>query len=57
VLNIDSLWSGGPFQSEDYNGGNPDEPKYDALPDIRAEIFSNGTGSKSRGTLQSPPCN
>ncbi|KAG9257237.1 alpha-L-fucosidase, partial [Emericellopsis atlantica] len=45
VLNIDSLWSGGPFESEDYNGGNPNEPKYGALPDIRAEIFSNGTGS------------
>ncbi|TGJ76148.1 hypothetical protein E0Z10_g10919 [Xylaria hypoxylon] len=46
-LNVDSLWSGGPFQSSDYTGGNPTEPKYSALPEIRAAIFQNGTGGLS----------
>ncbi|KAI0531756.1 Six-hairpin glycosidase-like protein [Xylaria digitata] len=46
-LNVDSLWSGGPFQSSGYNGGNPSEPKYSALPEIRAAIFQNGTGDLS----------
>ncbi|KAI1435950.1 glycoside hydrolase family 95 protein [Xylaria sp. CBS 124048] len=43
-LNVDSLWSGGPFESVNYTGGNPTEPKYSALPEIRATIFQNGTG-------------
>lgn len=32
-------------QDQNYTGGNPTEPIYDALPEIRANIFSNGTGS------------
>lgn len=43
-LNVDSLWSGGPFESVGYMGGNPTEPKYSALPAIRAAVFQNGTG-------------
>ncbi|RYC65718.1 hypothetical protein CHU98_g523 [Xylaria longipes] len=46
-LNVDSLWSGGPFESSDYTGGNPTEPKYPALAEIRATIFQNGTGDLS----------
>ncbi|KAI1822996.1 Six-hairpin glycosidase-like protein [Xylaria intraflava] len=48
-LNVDSLWSGGPFQNANYTGGNPDpsDPKYPALPEIRAKIFQNGTGDVS----------
>ncbi|KAK5630894.1 hypothetical protein RRF57_006609 [Xylaria bambusicola] len=43
-LNVDSLWSGGPFENSSYAGGNPTEPKYAALPEIRSAIFQNGTG-------------
>ncbi|KAL4903353.1 alpha-fucosidase A [Aspergillus multicolor] len=43
-LNADSLWSGGPFEVENYTGGNPSSPLYDALPGIRERIFHNGTG-------------
>ncbi|KAJ0299067.1 hypothetical protein COL5a_007575 [Colletotrichum fioriniae] len=46
-LNIDSLWAGGPFEASNYTGGNPTEPKYDALPEIRSFIFENGTGDVS----------
>ncbi|KAI3330557.1 Six-hairpin glycosidase-like protein [Ustulina deusta] len=46
-LNVDSLWSGGPFEDSGYAGGNPAEPKYSALPEIRAAIFQNGTGDLS----------
>ncbi|KAI1348385.1 Six-hairpin glycosidase-like protein [Xylaria sp. FL0043] len=46
-LNVDSLWSGGPFENSSYTGGNPAEPKYSALPEIRATIFQNGTGDLS----------
>ncbi|KAI1313178.1 Six-hairpin glycosidase-like protein [Xylaria venustula] len=46
-LNVDSLWSGGPFENTSYSGGNPAEPKYSALPGIRAFIFQNGTGDLS----------
>ncbi|KAI0407420.1 Six-hairpin glycosidase-like protein [Xylaria palmicola] len=46
-FNVDSLWSGGPFQSSNYTGGNPSKPKYQALPEIRADIFQNGTGDLS----------
>ncbi|KAL1861432.1 hypothetical protein VTK73DRAFT_7114 [Phialemonium thermophilum] len=45
VLNVDSLWAGGPFQSSDYTGGNPSSPKYPALAGIREFIFQNGTGN------------
>lgn len=46
-LNIDSLWSGGPFQESGYTGGNPSEAKYHSLPGIRDFIFQNGIGSTS----------
>ncbi|GIK01368.1 hypothetical protein Aspvir_005402 [Aspergillus viridinutans] len=46
-LNIDSLWQGGPFESPDYAGGNPNISKADALPGIREWIFQNGTGNVS----------
>ncbi|KAH9909509.1 Six-hairpin glycosidase-like protein [Xylariomycetidae sp. FL2044] len=45
LLNVDSLWSGGPFESSNYTGGNPSVPKYTALPEIRELIFQNGTGN------------
>ncbi|RYP72326.1 hypothetical protein DL771_004300 [Monosporascus sp. 5C6A] len=47
VLNVDSLWSGGPFEAENYTGGNPDVAKYSALPGIRKAIFESGTGDLS----------
>ncbi|PSR97775.1 Six-hairpin glycosidase-like protein [Coniella lustricola] len=47
VLNLDSLWSGGPFASTNYTGGNPVEPVYQYLPGIREWIFQNGTGNVS----------
>lgn len=43
-LNVDSLWSGGPFQVSNYTGGNPTSPVNGALPGIRSFIFENGTG-------------
>ncbi|KAI1108548.1 glycoside hydrolase family 95 protein [Nemania sp. NC0429] len=46
-LNVDSLWSGGPSENTSYQGGNPAQPKYPALPEIRAAIFQNGTGDLS----------
>ncbi|PSN70163.1 hypothetical protein BS50DRAFT_674612 [Corynespora cassiicola Philippines] len=48
VLNVDSLWSGGPFESTEYTGGNPPEPKYEALSGIRDWIFQNVTGNVSQ---------
>ncbi|KAL9107303.1 MAG: hypothetical protein Q9227_007755 [Pyrenula ochraceoflavens] len=44
-LNIDSLWSGGPFENTSYTGGNPTESKAAYLPGIRNWIFRNGTGN------------
>ncbi|KAI1323734.1 glycoside hydrolase family 95 protein [Xylariaceae sp. FL0255] len=44
-FNVDSLWSGGPFQVSNYTGGNPTGPVYQALPEIRSFIFQNGTGN------------
>lgn len=46
-LNLDSLWTGGPFESESYTGGNPSTEVYSALPGIRDWIFENGTGNVS----------
>ncbi|KFA78910.1 hypothetical protein S40288_08499 [Stachybotrys chartarum IBT 40288] len=46
-LNVDSLWSGGPFENASYTGGNPEGPLYGALPEIREWIFQNGTGNVS----------
>ncbi|KAF2264823.1 hypothetical protein CC78DRAFT_516345 [Lojkania enalia] len=47
VLNVDSLWSGGPFSVENYTGGNPTERKDKYLHDIRSWIFQNVTGNVS----------
>ncbi|CAH0024805.1 unnamed protein product [Clonostachys rhizophaga] len=46
LLNVDSLWSEGPFEIANYSGGNPPDyaPKYPALSDIRVNIFKAGTG-------------
>ncbi|KAF1950601.1 glycoside hydrolase family 95 protein-like protein [Byssothecium circinans] len=44
-LNLDSLWSGGPFETSNYTGGNPTSPvPAEALQEIRSNIFQNGTG-------------
>ncbi|KAM0324442.1 hypothetical protein ACHAQA_008224 [Verticillium albo-atrum] len=34
----------GSASDADYTGGNPASPKYEALPELRANIFANGTG-------------
>ncbi|KAF3763822.1 family 95 glycoside hydrolase [Cryphonectria parasitica EP155] len=47
MLNLDSLWYGGPFELTNYTGGNPTEPVYQYLPGIREWIFQNGTGNIS----------
>ncbi|PQE31682.1 glycoside hydrolase family 95 protein [Rutstroemia sp. NJR-2017a WRK4] len=44
-LNIDSLWSGGPFENSSYTGGNPAGDLSHYLPGIREFIFTNGTGN------------
>ncbi|KAL9050795.1 MAG: hypothetical protein Q9162_006416 [Coniocarpon cinnabarinum] len=44
-INVDSLWTGGPFQNLTYNGGNPNRPVHNALPDIRRDIFTTGQGN------------
>ncbi|CAO2652325.1 Nn.00g006080.m01.CDS01 [Neocucurbitaria sp. VM-36] len=44
-LNLDTLWSGGPFEVDDYTGGNPTSPVAPALSGIRDFIFSRGTGN------------
>ncbi|GAW06942.1 glycoside hydrolase family 95 protein [Lentinula edodes] len=47
-LNIESLWSGGPFQDPTYNGGNMQpsgaSAAHVAMESIRASIFANSTG-------------
>ncbi|KAL2678547.1 hypothetical protein Neosp_009295 [[Neocosmospora] mangrovei] len=47
VFNVDSLWSGGPFENSAYAGGNPTTNKSTALPGIREYIFDHGTGNVS----------
>ncbi|KAJ5279841.1 alpha-fucosidase [Penicillium angulare] len=44
-VNLDSLWSGGPFENKSYFGGNPTSDRSHFLPRIREEIFKNGTGN------------
>ncbi|KAL0257222.1 hypothetical protein SLS55_008032 [Diplodia seriata] len=46
-LNIDSLWSGGPFEASNYTGGNPTTAKYEYLAGIRDWVWQNGTGNVS----------
>ncbi|KAF2122878.1 glycoside hydrolase family 95 protein-like protein [Lophiotrema nucula] len=45
VLNVDSLWSGGPFGAVNYTGRNPAEEKSSYLPGVREWIFQNTTGN------------
>jgi alpha-L-fucosidase 2 len=45
TLNLDSLWSGGPFNVSHYTGGNPSASVAGSLPGIRDWIFKNGTGN------------
>ncbi|KAF2772500.1 glycoside hydrolase family 95 protein [Teratosphaeria nubilosa] len=47
-LNRDSLWTGGPFETTSYNGGNPLSPRSQYLPGIRDWIWQNGTGNASK---------
>ncbi|KAJ5527609.1 glycoside hydrolase family 95 protein-like protein [Penicillium frequentans] len=44
-INLDSLWTGGPFENATYSGGNPASDRSHFLPGIREEIFRNGTGN------------
>jgi alpha-L-fucosidase 2 len=44
TLNIDTLWSGGPFEVSNYTGGNPNASVAESLQGIREFIFENGTG-------------
>jgi alpha-L-fucosidase 2 len=46
-INLDSLWTGGPFENQSYSGGNPAEDRSHFLPGIRNWIFRNGTGNVS----------
>ncbi|KAF8590641.1 glycoside hydrolase family 95 protein [Ramaria rubella] len=49
TLNIESLWSGGPFQNQSYTGGNAAESAsgslHTDLQNIRAGIFNSTTGT------------
>lgn len=46
TLNVDSLWSGGPFEVSNYTGGNPEAAvPGSSLDGIREFIFENGTGA------------
>lgn len=45
TLNVDSLWSGGPFNVSNYTGGNPTYSVAGNLTGIREWIFTNGTGN------------
>ena len=45
TLNVDSLWSGGPFEVSNYTGGNPNASVAGSLEGIRDWIFENGTGN------------
>ncbi|CAN9149508.1 unnamed protein product [Alternaria alternata] len=45
TLNLDTLWSGGPFSASNYSGGNPNSSVAESLPGIREWIFTNGTGN------------
>lgn len=46
-LNLDSLWTSGPFENKSYSGGNPAGDRSDSLPGIRDWIFQNGEGNVS----------
>ncbi|KAI5785794.1 glycosyl hydrolase family 65, N-terminal domain-containing protein [Geopyxis carbonaria] len=44
TLNLDSLWTGGPFASASYNGGNPATSKFSEMEKLQQVIWANGTG-------------
>ncbi|KAG5652319.1 hypothetical protein H0H81_005432 [Sphagnurus paluster] len=50
-LNIESLWSGGPFSDKSYNGGNKQFSEQataaESMSDIRRQIFQSSTGDIS----------
>lgn len=48
TLNVDSLWSGGPFEVSNYTGGNPETSVAESLSGIREWIFDKGTGNVSQ---------
>ncbi|KAF1347347.1 glycoside hydrolase family 95 protein-like protein [Lizonia empirigonia] len=48
TLNVDSLWSGGPFEVSNYTGGNPKTSVAKSLSGIREWIFDKGTGNVSQ---------
>ncbi|KAF9451559.1 glycoside hydrolase family 95 protein [Macrolepiota fuliginosa MF-IS2] len=54
-LNIESLWSGGPFADPNYNGGNKQPSERDAmagaLRDIRQSVFQSPTGDIDNVTV------
>lgn len=45
TVNLDSLWTGGPFENESYSGGNPPNDRSHFLPGIREQIFRDGEGN------------
>ncbi|KAJ5098897.1 glycoside hydrolase family 95 protein-like protein [Penicillium argentinense] len=44
TINLDSLWTGGPFENKSYSGGNPPDDRSHFLPGIRDKIFRDGEG-------------
>ncbi|OJD29787.1 glycoside hydrolase family 95 protein [Diplodia corticola] len=46
-LNVDSLWSGGPFEASNYTGGNPTTARFVHLAGIQDWVWQNGTGNVS----------
>lgn len=45
TINLDSLWTGGPFENKSYSGGNPPNDRSHLLPGIRDQIFRDGEGN------------
>lgn len=45
TVNLDSLWTGGPFENKSYSGGNPPDDRSHFLPEIREQIFRDGEGN------------
>lgn len=45
TINLDSLWTGGPFENASYSGGNPPDDRSHFLTGIREQIFRNGEGN------------
>jgi alpha-L-fucosidase 2 len=43
-LNVDSLWSGGPFENASYVGGNPASSILPLVQELQQTIFEQGYG-------------